>query len=130
MQPSEPAGFWKDRPGSSPGATWKPAAPGSAFRRNGRFAAVTNYRGGRDANALESRGALVTRFLEGTMSAREYEATSARRGSTYSGFNLFADDGAELWWCSNRDGSPRHLQRDLRPRQFPAGYAGARRAEE
>ena len=109
-RPSEGAGFWKDRPRILAGRDLEAGGSWMGVSRNGRFAAVTNYRGGRDANALESRGALVTRFLEGTASARAYVGNVAQRGSTYSGFNLFADDGSELWWCSNRDGSPRHLQ--------------------
>ena len=109
-RPSETAGFWKDRPGILAGRDLEARGTWMGVSRNGRFAAVTNYRGGRDANALESRGALVTRFLEGNTSAREYISEVARRGSSYSGFNLFADDGSELWWCSNRDGTPRHLQ--------------------
>ena len=28
----------------------------------------------------------------------------------YSGFNLLASDGEELWWMSNRDGAPRRLE--------------------
>ena len=109
-RPSETAGFWKERPGILAGRDLQAGGSWMGVSRNGRFAAVTNYRGGRDANALESRGALVTRFLEGTVSARDYVSDVARRGTTYSGFNLFADDGSELWWCSNRDGAPRRLQ--------------------
>ena len=107
---SEPSGFWKDRPGILAGRDLEAGGTWLGVSRSGRFASVTNYRGGRDPNALESRGALVTRFLEGSMPAREYAADTARRGTSYSGFNLFADDGNELWWCSNRDGNARLLQ--------------------
>lgn len=72
--------------------------------RRGRFAAVTNYRGGTEPGAAESRGALVTRFLDGVSVPRLAEQKAA-----YSGFNLLAADGAELWWLSNRDGAPRRL---------------------
>jgi uncharacterized protein with NRDE domain len=112
-RPSEPAGFWKDRPAILAGRDLEAGGTWMGVSRKGRFAAVTNYRGGRDANAVESRGALVTRFLEGTASARAYASDVAERGKTYSGFNLFADDGAELWWCTNRDGAPRHLEEGI-----------------
>ena len=107
---SESAGFWQDKPAILAGRDLEAGGTWLGVARPGRFASVTNYRGGRDPNALESRGALVTRFLEGSMPAREYVADAARRGASYSGFNLFADDGAELWWCSNRDGTPRRLE--------------------
>ena len=110
---SEPAGFWKDRPATLAGRDLEAGGTWLGVSRSGRFASVTNYRGGRDPNALESRGALVARFLEGSMPARQYAADVASRGSTYSGFNLIADDGTELWWCSNRDGAARLLDKGI-----------------
>jgi uncharacterized protein with NRDE domain len=34
----------------------------------------------------------------------------ASRGAKYSGFNLLVADRTELWWMSNRDGTPRKLE--------------------
>ena len=76
--------------------------------RNGRFAAVTNYRGGLEPRATESRGALVTRFLAEGLPSETY--VKGLQGKIYSGFNLLACDGRELWWASNRDGTPRRLE--------------------
>jgi len=73
--------------------------------RTGRFAAVTNYRGGTEPGAAESRGALVARYLAG-VGVPEL----AERKAAYSGFNLLAADGEELWWLSNRDGDSRRLE--------------------
>jgi uncharacterized protein with NRDE domain len=81
-----------------------------AVSRGGRFAAVTNYRGAREPSAAESRGALVTRFLDSTVPAGAYMAEVNGKAASYSGFNLLACDGAELWWTSNRDGTPRKLE--------------------
>ena len=108
-RPSDAAGFWQDQPEILAGRDLEAGGTWFGVSRNGRFASVTNYRGGRDPNALESRGALVTRFLDGKASAREYIEQLARRGASYSGFNFLADDGYELWWCSNRDSGPRRL---------------------
>jgi uncharacterized protein with NRDE domain len=69
---------------------------------------VTNYRGAREPRAIESRGALVTRFLNETVSPGDFFRKT--EGSKYSGFNLLATDGEELWWMSNRDGAPRKLE--------------------
>jgi uncharacterized protein with NRDE domain len=77
--------------------------------KSGRFAAVTNYRGASEARGAESRGALVTRFLEDGQASADYIAALAPRCSVYSGFNLLAADGDELWWLSNRGGEPRRL---------------------
>ena len=106
---SDAAGFWQDQAKILAGRDLEAGGTWFGVSRNGRFASVTNYRGGRDPNALESRGVLVTRFLEGEASAREYVEQLAGRGASYSGFNFLADDGDELWWCSNRDSGPRRL---------------------
>lgn len=106
---SQSAGFWKDRPEILAGRDLEAGGTWLGVSRSGRFASVTNYRGGRDPNALESRGALVTRFLEGSISSSECVKHLAGRGASYSGFNFLADDGNELWWCSNRDGRAHRL---------------------
>jgi len=112
-RPTQRAEFWKDRRGILAGRDLEAMGTWMGVSRAGRFAAVTNYRGGRDANVAESRGVLVTRFLESGVSARDYVTDVARRGSAYSGFNLLADDGEELWWCSNRNGEPRRLEHGI-----------------
>jgi uncharacterized protein with NRDE domain len=75
--------------------------------RNGRFAAVTNYRGATEPRAAESRGALVTRFLSLDLSPEKY--LKEIKADQYSGFNLLVCDGEEFWSMSNRDGPPRRL---------------------
>jgi uncharacterized protein with NRDE domain len=103
-RPAARAAFWRDPPDILGGRDLQAGGTWMAVARNGRFAAVTNYRGGTEPGAAESRGALVTRYLEG-MAVPEL----ARRKAEYSGFNLLAADGDELWWLSNRDGGPRRL---------------------
>ncbi len=108
-RPTGRAAFWSDRPAILAGRDLEAGGTWMGVARNGRFAAVTNVRGGRDPAAVESRGALVTRFLEGTASPETYIAELAPRGAGYSGFNLLACDGEDLWWMSNRHGTPRRL---------------------
>lgn len=109
-RPASPAGFWDERPHILGGRDLEAKGTWMAVSRNGRFAAVTNYRGAREPSAAESRGALVTRFLDSDASAKGYVAGVVERQSRYSGYNLLACDGAELWWTSNRDSAPRRLE--------------------
>ncbi len=104
-RPAARASFWDDNPDVLAGRDLQARGTWMGVSRGGRFAAVTNYRGATEPAAAESRGALVTRFLEG-VSVPEL----AQRKSAYSGFNLLASNGAELWWLSNRDGDPRQLE--------------------
>src|SRR5437868_8710142 len=103
-----PAAFWHDLPQILGGRDLQAMGTWMAVSRSGRFAAVTNYRGAREPTAAHSRGALVTSFLADSVSPAAY--MSEVRGAQYSGFNLLATDRKELWWMSNRDGSPRRLE--------------------
>ena len=106
-RPAAPAGFWEDQPGILAGRDLEARGTWMGVSRCGRFAAVTNFRGAHEPRAAESRGSLVTRFLADGVAPGEY--VERLKKSLYSGFNLLATDGEELWWTSNRDGTPRNL---------------------
>lgn len=108
-RPSAAAAFWDDHPDLLAGRDLEARGTWMGVSRSGRFAAVTNYRGGTEPSAAESRGALVTRFLLGAQPAGEFLAGLEKTQAAYSGFNLLACDGTELWSMSNRDGPPRRL---------------------
>ncbi len=131
------AGFWTDRPDILAGRDLEASGTWMGIARNGRFAAVTNFRGGKEPRAVESRGHLVTRFLENGIAAADYSADVATRGSGYSGFNLLSMDGDDLWWVSNRGGAPRRLEsgvyglgNELLDSMEPAVQDGRRRLAE
>jgi uncharacterized protein with NRDE domain len=107
---SAAAAFWRDDARVLAGRDLEGLGTWLGVTRSGRLAAVTNYRGGRDPAALESRGLLTARFLQGSASPADYLAVIAARGAAYSGFNLLVADGEELWWYSNRNGMPRRLE--------------------
>ena len=108
-RPADAAAWWPDSPGILAGRDRQANGTWLGVSRSGRFAAVTNFRGGFAPAAVESRGALVSRFLAGAEPAGAYVDALERRKAGYSGFNLLACDGEELWWLSNRDGGPRRL---------------------
>ena len=109
-RPAARAGFWQDHPEILAGRDLEAKGSWMGVSRPGRFAAVTNYRGGRDPNAAESRGALVTGFLSGSFSSKAFISELNEKKNSYSGFNLLVADGDELWWLSNRDGGARKLE--------------------
>jgi uncharacterized protein with NRDE domain len=106
-RPAAPAAFWEDHPALLAGRDLEARGTWMGVSRSRKFAAVTNYRGAKESRAVESRGALVSRFLSN--GARPGEYIESLKAGLYSGFNLLASDGAELWWTSNRDGAPRPL---------------------
>ena len=108
-RPAAPVAFWPDQPDLLAGRDLEARGTWMGVSREGRFAAITNYRGGHDPNAAESRGALVARFLAGMQRAGDFAAEVSANGSRYSGFNLLLCDGREFWWVSNRTEAPRRL---------------------
>jgi uncharacterized protein with NRDE domain len=109
-RPAAAAAFWEDRPGILAGRDLEAHGTWMGVSRSGKFAAVTNYRGAREARAAQSRGALVTRFLENGQTPAQYVAEVGKNLNAYSGFNLLVSDADELWWISNRGGEPQRLQ--------------------
>lgn len=109
-RPASQAAFWPDQPSILAGRDLEAQGTWMGVSRGGRFASVTNFRGGRDPSAAESRGALVSRFLEDSATAGDYARSAAANGSRYSGFNLLVADGDELWWASNRAEGARRLE--------------------
>ena len=96
------------------GGTWM------GITRQGRFAAITNYRDpARTAPAPRSRGELTLDFLAGSDSAADFLAQVARRADDYAGFNLLLGDGNSLWYFTNSV-APDERQ----PRELLAGIYG------
>ena len=103
-----PAAFWADQPAILAGRDLRAQGTWMGVARNGRFAAVTNYRGATEPSAPHSRGSLVVDFLRGDSSPGRF--LESLNPGDYSGFNLLVADDRELWWLSNRDGTPRRLR--------------------
>ena len=109
-RPAERAGFWKDHPSILAGRDLEAGGTWMGVSRSGRFAAVTNYKGGRDPNAAQSRGSLVTHFLLTDLNSKAFIEKTQKSKNSFSGFNLLVADRDELWWLSNRDGPARKLE--------------------
>jgi uncharacterized protein with NRDE domain len=103
-RPSAPAQFWEDAPQVLAGRDLKEGGTWLGITRDGKFAAITNYR---DPVAYRpdapSRGKLVSNYLRGADAASSYSEKISRRKSKYNGFNLIAGDDKDLFSYSNRD---------------------------
>lgn len=112
-RPAAPAAFWRDRPAILAGRDLRAGGTWLGVARNGRFASVTNYRGGHDPSAKASRGSLVADFLDGSSTPAAYAKDVEAHKASYSGFNLLVANLDELWWISNRADAPRRLDAGL-----------------
>ncbi len=111
------AGIWGGRDLSA-GGTWM------GITREGRFAALTNFRDGvPHPSTARSRGMLVAEFLDGQDTPQAYANAVMRQAQDYNGFNLIVGDiygvGGQppaLWYCGNQVGAE--------ARELPAGLYG------
>ena len=78
------------------GGTWM------GITKNGRFAAVTNFRDPSELRSnARSRGALVTDFLLGEAAPEVFLSQLAADVELYSGFNLIAGDRTRLFYLGS-----------------------------
>lgn len=102
-RPTAPLAFWPDMPGVLAGRDLQSGGTWMGVTRDGRFAALTNYRDpSRQRDGARSRGHLVSGFLAGDMDAHGYAASVQREGRDYNGFNLLLCDGASLLWVGHQ----------------------------
>jgi len=94
--------WWQDRPDLLAGKDLEAGGTWFGIRKDGRFAAITNYRQPNAATWTTSRGLLVRDFLFGNDSPQQYLQTLTKTADQYAGFNLLLGDGRELWHFSNR----------------------------
>ncbi len=113
-RPTAPAQHWDDLPDILAGRDLVAGGTWLGVTRQGRFAAVTNYRDPIAPKGVVSRGSLVSEFLRSDVSAREYAKSVRVRSNDYSGFNLIIgepfDGRFDILYISNRTDRVRELK--------------------
>ncbi|HEX7418634.1 MAG TPA: NRDE family protein [Thermoanaerobaculia bacterium] len=98
-RPTIPASYWSDAPDIVGGRDRLHGGTWLAINRDGRFAAVTNLRGSARDPRKRSRGELVTAFVRGGATPKQYVNEVASHADEYAGFHLLAgvrDDVMQL----------------------------------
>ena len=107
-RPTQPAGWWPDKPDLVGGRDLQAGGTWLAAHRNGRFATVTNFGERRQPPPRgRTRGELVTGFLESTLAPTDY--LEQIEGDAYAGFNLIVGDTTRVAYLSNRGDGVRVL---------------------
>lgn len=104
-RPTAPAAVWFDAPEVLAGKDLAAGGTWLGLTKQGRFAAVTNYRDPRQPVKEKSRGRLTRNFLVGADSPPDYLQKISAEKENYAGFNLLVGDfGGEskLFYYSNR----------------------------
>ncbi len=107
---SAEAAFWSDHPNLLAGRDLEAGGTWFGVNRAGRWATVTNFRGGAPTADL-SRGELPTHYLyEDAPDVGQYFAEVGAKADRYSGFNLLAGTVDELAYCNNLNDSNLNLR--------------------
>ncbi len=111
-RPTARASFWPEAPDLLAGRDLRAGGTWLGITRNGRVAALTNYRDTKTMNAdAPSRGRLVSDFLLGRQDPVRYLEQLSRSAHIYNGFSLIAGiaDKMQLFYYSNRGNGIRML---------------------
>lgn len=103
QRPAQAARFWPESPQLLAGRDLLGGGTWLGVNRNGRFAAVTNFREPGATSSERSRGELCVDFLLGNSSARCFASELAARANQYGGYNLLLWDGDQLCYYSNQN---------------------------
>jgi len=117
-RPTAPSAFWPEYPGLLAGRDLAQGGTWMGITRDGRFAAVTNYRDpSRTIPAPRSRGELPLTYLAGERDPESFLLDLLPRADEYAGFNLLVGDIDSFWYLTNslppEDCTPRRLQAGL-----------------
>lgn len=101
-RPTASLEFWQDNPNIISGLDLKAGGTWLGMHKNGKMAAITNYREPASIKPnAPSRGALTRSYLENTQSAEEYLHALQSRAHLYNGFNLLLKDDVGVFHYSN-----------------------------
>jgi uncharacterized protein with NRDE domain len=96
-RPTSASSFWHKQPDLLAGKDDKAGGTWMGITRRGRLAALTNIRDPQKINAdVATRGELVSHFLQGKQSAKDYLQELQHQRAKYNGYNLLFGTWREL----------------------------------
>lgn len=102
-RPTRPMAWWRWPEGPLAGLDERGGGTWLAVGRDGRWAAVTNFRDPKASQGERSRGELPVGFVERDDSPESFVREVHGRRSGYGPFNLLAGDRQTLWYGSSNE---------------------------
>ncbi|MDR3628539.1 MAG: NRDE family protein [Ignavibacteriaceae bacterium] len=110
-RPAEPAKFWDDKPFLLGGKDLQAGGTWLGITKQGRFAAITNYRSQKDTITVRpTRGKIVTDFLVSKETPVNFANRLILSSEKYNGYNLIFMDYETAYYFSNKTKSALNLQ--------------------
>ncbi|NCS88946.1 MAG: hypothetical protein AUK34_14695 [Ignavibacteria bacterium CG2_30_36_16] len=109
-RPTQPAQFWGENNSIFSGRDVEAGGTWLGVNKNGRIAALTNYRDIRNMKIeAPSRGIIVSDFLSGKTSADVYAKKLTESGNKYNGFNLIFGDLNSVFYFNSVSAETKEL---------------------
>jgi len=109
-RPTAPADYWAEAKQILGGRDLEKGGSWMGVARDGRWAAVTNYRDGTVVSpGAKSRGDLVAGFLRKPAAPGTYVDSVRHSSAEYASFNLLVGDLAHLHYCSSKENTTKAL---------------------
>lgn len=104
QRPTAAADYWEDYPDLLAGRDLQAGGTWLGITRQGRFAAITNYREPQhdESPLAQSRGQIVRDFLLDNARPADWAGSLRQNRNVYRGFNVLLGDPDELICVSNR----------------------------
>lgn len=100
-RPTEAAHFWENEPNLLAGRDLKQMGTWLGVTKQGRFAALTNYRDPNLPVAPKSRGDIVKTFLTRNIAPSDYIEELKETRELFGGYNVIISDGGEIYHYNN-----------------------------
>lgn len=100
-RPAQPAHFWEDEPNILAGRDLLQMGTWLGISKNGRFAAITNFRDPSLPDGPRSRGEIVRNFLKDSLRPKEFIERLAKLKNSYGGFNVIVWHKDQLFHYNN-----------------------------
>lgn len=101
-RPTQPAHYWVENSNILAGKDLEGGGTWMGITKNGYMSMLTNYR---DIANIKSnaptRGKLVSDYLQGEFSPKEYLLALSKTGSNYNGYSLITGSFDDPWYYSN-----------------------------
>lgn len=105
-RPTKQLHFWEDHPNLLAGRDLEANGTWLGITKEGRFAALTNYRDVKyfHTKNKRSRGEIVTNYLTGSQTPEQYLQQLHDKSNQYNGFNVIVGNPDELYYYGNEQG--------------------------
>lgn len=100
-RPTKPADFWEDEPHILAGRDLLQMGTWLGVSKNGRFAAITNFRAPTLPERPFSRGEIVKKFLTNPIQPNQFINQLENERDSYGGYNVIIFDGNVLLHYNN-----------------------------